>query len=152
VNIRPLQEGDVEPVVALWHASRRRAHWDIPVHRALTIDDDREYFTERMRPRNDVWVAERDGRLVGFIALEPGWVNQLYVAVDAQRGGVGSALLDHAKTLMDDIRLHTFQANAAARAFYARHGFAEVAFGVSDPPENEPDVLLRWTRAPAAPG
>lgn len=149
--VRPLTGADVEPVVALWHESRRRAHWHIPCHREFTIDDDRGYFTEKMMPRNDVWVAELDGRPAGFMAVHPGWVEQLYVAVEAQRSGVGSALIEHAKTLMDDIRLHTFQANAPARAFYARHGFREIEFGVSDPPENEPDVLLRWTAGPAGP-
>lgn len=152
MNIRLLEDADLEAVVALWHASRRGAHWDIPVHRTFTIEDDRGFFTEKIRPRNDIWVAERDWRIVGFIAVEPGWVNQLYVAVDAQRTGVGSALLDHAKSLMDDIRLHTFQSNAGARAFYARQGFEEVAFGISNPPEHEPDVLLRWRAAPEGRG
>ena len=148
--VRPFRDEDLEPVLALWHASRRRAHWDIPVHRGYTIDDDRGFMIEKMIPRNDLWVAERDGRPVGFMAVQPGWVNQLYVAVEAQRSGVGSALLEHAKSLMDDIRLHTFQNNAPARAFYAAHGFEEIAIGVSDPPEHEPDVLLRWTAAPSA--
>ena len=150
--VRPFGEADLEPLVALWHASRRRAHWHIPVHRTFTVDDDRGFMTGTMIPRNDLWVAERDGRPVGFMAVVPGWVNQLYVAVEAQRSGVGSALIGHAKALMDDIRLHTFQSNAPARAFYARHGFEEVAFGISDPPEQEPDVLLRWTRAAPARG
>lgn len=149
MNVRRFRDGDLEAVLALWHASRRRAHWHIPVHRTFTIDDDREFLVTRMLPRNELWVAERDGAPAGFMAVAPGWVNQLYVAVEAQRTGVGSALVEHAKSLMDDIRLHTFQANHAARAFYARHGFEEVALGVSDPPENEPDVLLRWRAAPA---
>ncbi len=148
--VRRFTADDLEPVLALWHASRRRAHWDVPVHRTFTLDDDREFMTGKMIPRNELWVAERDGAIVGFMAVQPGWINQLYVAVDAQRAGVGTALIEHAKTLMDDIRLHTFQNNAPARAFYARHGFEEVAFGVSGPPEHEPDVLLRWRRAAPA--
>ena len=149
--VRRMRDDELEAVVAVWHASRRRAHWHIPAHRAFTIDDDRGFMVEKMLPRNELWVAERDERIAGFMAVAPGWVNQLYVAVEAQRTGVGSALIEHAKSLMDDIRLHTFQANAPARAFYARHGFEEVAFGLSDPPEHEPDVLLRWRAAPAGP-
>ena len=149
--VRRFRDADLEPVVALWHASRRRAHWHIPVHRTYTVDDDRGYLLERMLPRNELWVAEREGALVGFMAVHPGWIEQLYVAVEAQRGGVGGALVEHAKSLMADIRLYTFQANAPARAFYARHGFAEIELGVSGPPENEPDVLLRWRAAPSGP-
>ena len=149
MKIRRFRDDDLEPLVELWHASRRRAHWNVPIHRTFTIDDDRGFMAGKMIPRNELWVAERDGVLVGFMAVEPGWVNQLYVAIEAQRSGVGSALIEHAKSLMDDIRLHTFQNNAPARAFYARHGFEEVAFGISDPPEHEPDVMLRWRAAPA---
>ena len=149
--LRPFRDDDLEALLRLFHASRRRAHRHIDVHRRYTRDDDRGFLVGKMLPRNEVWVAEDEGRLLGFMAIEPGWVNQLYVAVEAQRGGVGSALIEHAKALMDDIRLHTFQANAPARAFYARHGFEEVAFGVSPPPENEPDVLLRWRARRARP-
>lgn len=142
--IRRFRDEELEAVAALWHASRQKSHWHIPAHRKFTIDDDRTFLVEKMLPRNELWVAERDGVLVGFMAVARGWVNQLYVAVEAQRTGVGRALLEHAKSSMDEIRLHTLRANAAARAFYAAQGFEEIAFGVGDPPENEPDVLLRW--------
>ncbi len=140
--IRRAREEDVDPVIAFWREARY-----LPPHVTHGHDEDRSHFLSLQ----DVWVAERDGGPVGFMALSPGWIEQLHVAVPAQRSGVGRALVEHAKSLMDDIRLHTFQANAPARAFYARHGFQEIAFGVSDPPESEPDVLLRWRAEPAAP-
>jgi hypothetical protein len=31
-----------------------------------------------------------------------------------------------------------------ARSFYEKHGFFPVRFGISPPPESEPDVLSRW--------
>ena len=63
---------------------------------------------------------------------------------EAQRSGIGSVLLRAAHALSPaELRLYTFQRNAPARAFYAKHGFAEIAFGVSPAPESEPDVELR---------
>ncbi|WP_411079432.1 hypothetical protein [Streptomyces sp. cmx-18-6] len=44
------------------------------------------------------------------------------------------------------LSLYVFRRNAAARAFYERHGFTAVAFddgGRNE--EGEPDVLYRWT-------
>lgn len=136
--VRPLRDGDLEPVLALWRDARV-----LPAQVEHTEAEDRAFLAGL----GDVWVAERDGVPVGFMALSAGWVEQLHVAVAAQRSGVGTALLEHAMASMAEIRLHTFQANAGARAFYARHGFEEIAFGVSDPPECEPDVLLLWRRA-----
>jgi ribosomal protein S18 acetylase RimI-like enzyme len=68
---------------------------------------------------------------------------------------VGTALLDKAKELTPaGLTLFTHQRNARARTFYERRGFRAVAFGVSPPPESEPDVKYAWDprarRAPAA--
>ena len=42
------------------------------------------------------------------------------------------------------LRLYTFQANANGRAFYEKNGFRAVRFGISSPPESEPDVEYHW--------
>src|SRR5687767_7326134 len=44
----------------------------------------------------------------------------------------------------DGLALHTHQENHAARAFYEKHGFRAVKFGISPPPENAPDVEYHW--------
>ncbi len=93
-----------------------------------------------------MWVAERSGTLEGLIALEVPWIRHLAVFPEFQRRGVGTALLRKARECSPlELRLFTFQRNAAARAFYARHGFSLVAFGISPAPEMEPDVEYRWT-------
>jgi putative acetyltransferase len=135
VIVRPFRPPDLDPVIALWRAARFMGEH--------TEAEDRAFFATL----EDVWVAERGSVAVGFMALSPGWLQHLYVAPAEQRTGVGGALLDHAKALMEEIQLHTHLANAQARAFYARHGFDEIAFGVSPPPESAPDVLLLWRRA-----
>jgi putative acetyltransferase len=73
-------------------------------------------------------------------------VEHLYVRPEAQRAGIGSALLQAAKSgSPSGLRLWTFQRNQGARAFYARHGFAELELtDGSGNEEREPDVLLAW--------
>jgi Uma2 family endonuclease len=46
-----------------------------------------------------------------------------------------------------ELRLWTFQRNAAARAFYQAHGFVAQRMTGGDNEEREPDVLYRWVRA-----
>ena len=135
--VRPFRDDDLEPVLVLFRAARFMGDH--------TEAEDRAFLSSL----RDLWVAERDGAPVGFMALSPGWVEQLHVAPAEQRTGVGAALLEQAKARMREIRLHTHVANAQARAFYAKHGFEEIAFGVSPAPESAPDVLLRWKAAPA---
>ena len=93
-------------------------------------------------------VGAFDGdELIGFIATEPGWVEHLYVAIDRQGQGIGTALLRHAMEEQVDLQLWTYQANLATRKFYERHGFcvAETTDGQSLP-EREPNVRYHWQK------
>jgi hypothetical protein len=58
-------------------ARRERLQFLIDLHNA---DEDREYLSRLILPVNEVWVAEVDGRVSGFIAFANGWVNHFYVA------------------------------------------------------------------------
>jgi GNAT superfamily N-acetyltransferase len=97
--------------------------------------------------REEIWVAERDGRVVGYLGLSEKTVEALYVAPGEQNRGLGSALLDHAKSLRPaGLDLWVFQANEGARRFYERHGFrlAELTDG-ADNMERVPDARYEWT-------
>ena len=92
-----------------------------------------------------MWVAEDSGTLLGTLDLEAPWIRQLTVFPEFQRRGVGTALLRKARECSPvELRLFTFERNDKARAFYEKHGFVPVAFGISPPPEREPDVEYRW--------
>lgn len=97
--------------------------------------------------RGPIYVAEEDGRIVGFSGVKDGEITHLYVHPAAQSAGVGTRLLEHAKTLSPDgLELWVFQRNEGARRFYERHGFRLVR--LTDGAENmekEPDARYAWT-------
>ena len=102
-------------------------------------------FRDVIVPRCDIWVAVEAGVVVGYMALDGSYLDRLYVDPAQQRRGFGLALLNHAmRSRPSGLELHTHQANQRARAFYERHGFKIVRFGVSAPPESAPDVEYRW--------
>jgi GNAT superfamily N-acetyltransferase len=148
MEIDPARPEDAEPLAAIFTASRRTAMpWLPELH---SEEEDRQFIGERVLRECDVLVARRDGRPAGFLALNGDMVAHLYVAPDAQRQGIGSALLEAARARRPDgMRLWVFQRNAGALAFYARHGFTEIMrTDGSDNEEREPDVLL--SASPAA--
>lgn len=113
-------------------------------------EDDLAFFRGKLMPTCRIWIARRDGVLVGMLALDQGKVEQLYVEPAEQGSGVGTALIDHAKAQRPaGLRLFTHQRNERARAFYEHMGFQAVAFGTSPAPESEPDVEYRWLGAGA---
>lgn len=145
VSIRPLADADVEDVVRIWNVTKRDTYDFIPLERDRSLDDDRGFFVAKILPDCAIWVAVDGRRIVGFLALRASYVDRLYVHPDAQRRGVGEALLRRAIALSPaGLELHTHVRNTKARAFYEKHGLRAVKFGISPPPESEPDVLYHW--------
>ncbi|MGW4423096.1 N-acetyltransferase family protein [Streptosporangium sp. NPDC004631] len=93
------------------------------------------------------WVAVRGTVVLGYASLAGNTLEHLYLRPDVRRRGIGTLLLDEVRRHSpDELRLHVFQRNTEARAFYERHGFT--VLDTSDGSrnmENLPDMTLRWT-------
>ena len=126
--IRPATPDDAGVVAEISTTSRHAA---MPTIRwAHTAEEDRWWVAHVLLPKDEVWVAEEGGVVLGFLALhrdEDGdWVSQLYL----RPGG---------------LRLWCFHVNARGRAFYERHGFRvdRMTDGAGNK-EREPDILYEW--------
>lgn len=149
VLIRRATDRDAGAVGDVWIRSFTAAL--ASVHRAHTDEEVRGWVRSHVVPELDTWVAEADGEVVGFLALAPGWIEQLYLAPEWRGQGIGDRLVALAKDRQPDgLELWTFQANAQARRFYERHGFVavEMTDGQTNE-EREPDVRYHWEPAPA---
>ena len=111
---------------------------------------------ERYLGREDAaltrWVVDRQGRAAGILALRHPWLRgpyvELFAILPAHQGqGLGGAVMDwaarHAAEVAPNLWACVSDFNAPARAFYARHGFAEVVplDGLVQPGSSE--ILLR---------
>ena len=95
-----------------------------------------------------VRVAHLEGKLVGFIARDDTKVHALYVLPGFQHQGVGTALLNDAKSGCDVLRLWSYQDNLAATRFYASRGFSELERTNGDANDvHLPDIHFEWTRS-----
>ena len=150
MEVRLLQDEELEGAVAVWHETRKETHtaMNFEAERGVTLDDSRRIFRENIASCCQIWVVERRGEVVGFLAIRGSYIDRMYVKPSEQGSGVGTALLEKARELSPaGLELHTHQANRRGRAFYEKHGFHPVRMGVSRPPENEPDVEYRWRPA-----
>jgi GNAT superfamily N-acetyltransferase len=112
-----------------------------------TPQEDLWFLRERVFKTCKVWGAFDRAGMIGMIAFRKDWIDQFYVLPGAQRSGVGTELLQVAKSSFDRLQLWTFQRNARARRFYEARGFALVqeTDGARNE-EQEPDALYLWTR------
>jgi GNAT superfamily N-acetyltransferase len=144
MKVEPATPRDADALAALFLEARRAAMPWLP---ELHSDEDvRSYLAERVLRDCEVLVVRRRREPAAFLALRGDMVEHLYVRPDAQRAGLGSALLDAAKARRPaGLRLWVFQRNHGARAFYARRGFTELRLtDGADNEEREPDALLWW--------
>jgi GNAT superfamily N-acetyltransferase len=151
-SIRRAKPEDAEAVKTVFLASRLSAMPWLPILHAP--DEVRNWIATIVIPFSRVFVAEKEGAVVGFAALKGDLLEHLYVRPGIQRLGVGTALLEAVKAESENlIRLYTFARNSLARRFYEKHGFrAQAQSDGSRNEEREPDILLelkiRQTSAP----
>ena len=123
VALRPMTATDV-PAVAAIEASVQEFPW--------TAGN----FADGLKAGYGGWVAHRHGRILGFsmTLFAPDIAHLLVLAVspEAQREGVGSALIRHCEKEsiargLPALVLEVRPSNAQALSFYRRHGFEQMA-------------------------
>jgi GNAT superfamily N-acetyltransferase len=146
-SLHVIRRADVQSAEAIARLLRLVLRASLPFLPQLhTPDQDLWFVRNVMFAQCELWVVETND-IDGFIAFRDGWVDQLYVRPDCQRGGIGKALLGQAMKTHSPLRLWTFQRNAAAIRFYLAQGFHEIErTDGSRNEEREPDILLEWAR------
>lgn len=132
---------DADACAAIYEAWVAATGWMPRRHAPEAV---RRFYREHLFAVCRVLVAERAGRVAGFLAVDgEGVVAAFYVA---ERGrGIGAALARAAQALRPEgLTLWTFAANAGARRFYARLGFEEAGGTPGANDEGLPDVMLTW--------
>lgn len=119
-------------------------------------------------PAYALWLAERDGRAIGYaqagpcglphpdVHAEDGELKRLYLRADAQNGGVGRLLFQQALDWLErdgprTLWLSVWSENLGAQRFYERQGFgfvAEYEFPVGE--QRDREFMYRRPRQGAA--
>ena len=143
--IREYRPEDFDAVTILWRIAREKSLPEFQRAKGHFFYEDQDYFRDHVLKENQVFVVEADRKPVAFMAMRAEFIDHLYVHPEYQKRGIGKKLLDFARRLSPKhIWLYTLQINANARAFYEKNGFTAEKFGVSPPPESEPDVEYHW--------
>jgi ribosomal protein S18 acetylase RimI-like enzyme len=133
MNVRRAVPSDLETVTELFDAYRRFYRLPADLARA------RRFIQDRLtRDDSVIFLAEQGDQVLGFTQLYPSlsslstarvWVlNDLFVAPEGRRKGVGEALLDRARRHAEEtgaacLELATERSNVDAQRLYERLGW-----------------------------
>jgi chorismate mutase/GNAT superfamily N-acetyltransferase len=146
LTLRPATAEDAGAMADI-HVDARAANLGSMPPMVHSRETTHSWMTDRLAgSTSEGWVAEKDGRIVGYLVLTRDWLDDLFLAPDAYGCGIGSALLEVAKTLRPGgFLLWVFETNAGARRFYQRHGLVELdRTDGSGNEERAPDVRMAW--------
>jgi GNAT superfamily N-acetyltransferase len=156
---RSAHAGDAEQIAALhadsWRRHYRGAYADSFLDGDVVADRRLVWSARFAAPANtETVLAERDGRLIGFIHVvfdeDLRWgslVDNLHVVHDQRRTGIGSNLLSCAARVVsrrasgDAMYLWVLEQNTAARQFYYSCGAIRVQTAPVPPPGGDPARL-----------
>ena len=143
LTMRPVEPTDTQAVGDVFLAALAGMTY---LPELYTEEETRTFIRDVLLPNNEVWVAEDDGRVIGFVGLGEDVVRHLWVHPDQQNRGAGTALLALAKERRPSgLQLRVFQQNVGARRLYERHGFTLVGLGDgSGNEEGEPEAFYEW--------
>lgn len=135
--IRDARERDLPRIVAIYNEAipGRRATADTET---VGVDSRVAWFREHTPERRPLWVAERDGVIVGWLSFQsfygrPAYAAtaevSVYVTTTAQGGGIGRTLLARAIAHAPSLGLETLVAfvfghNEPSLRVFEQHGFA----------------------------
>lgn len=152
-SLRTFGPGDVGILGARQAALYAESHgWGRPLE-ALIYEIAAKFLRDFKEGREQCWVAERGGRMLGAVLLveddaDTARLRLLYVEPDARGHGIGAALVRQCSQFARDagyckVALWTHQVLGSARRIYAAEGYRIVATETQNE-FGKPEVSEHW--------
>jgi len=139
-TIRAMQPSDMEQVLDIWLEASIRAH---PFQPATYWENALPAMRLQYLPMSENFVAEQEGKVLGFLAMLNNYIAALFVEPAVQGKGIGSCLLDYARANHDTLSLAVYQQNQQAVNFYLKNGF-QIREETINSETGDPEYQMYW--------
>lgn len=136
--IREYREADIEQILDIWLSASIKAHafagsafWQ------SKVSEMREVYI----PASETFVFEADDQIAGFYCLYGNTLAAIFVSPSLQGQGIGSALMDDAKSRRRCLQLSVYSRNTPSINFYKQHGFISLVEQIEEQ-TGQPEYIM----------
>lgn len=137
--IRKLEKSDITKVAEIWLNTNIKSHNFISAQYWKSNYE----LVKEMLSQAEVYLYERNGEIQGFIGLNGGYIEGIFVSDKWQSQSIGKFLLDFIKESKMELSLNVYQKNTRAIHFYKRECFEIQSQGL-DEATGEKDYVMLW--------
>ncbi len=139
--IRKQKPSDLNRILDIWLNVNIEAHSFIDKNYWISNFD----IVKDLIPDSDIYVYEKDEDILGFIGINNGKIEGIFVDSKFQSQGIGHNLITKAKSLYKSLCLNVYELNKNAINFYIREGFIikEHSF---DTDNNAKELIMIWNK------
>ena len=135
---------DVGRALEIWRGAVDATHQFLSPEDRAELDD----LVAGFLPEAEMWVAEEEGRVLGFLILDGSMIDALFVDPEVHGRGVGTALVQHAIALAPDATVDANERATNALPFYESRGFVRTGRSETDR-QGRPYPLVHLKYAPS---
>ena len=117
--IRLFNLEDLDDVMKIWFDT------NLEVHNFIDKDyfiSNYSYVKEQMKQSN-IFVYENNGKILGFIGIDNGFIQGIFVSKTSRSKGIGKKLIDYCKEKYSTLSLKVYEKNKRAINFYKNQEF-----------------------------
>lgn len=117
--IRLFSLDDLDDVMRIW------LDCNLEVHNFIYKDyfiSNYSYVKEQMKQSN-IFVYENNGKILGFIGIDNGFIQGIFVSKTSRSKGIGKKLIDYCKEKYSTLSLKVYEKNKRAISFYKKQEF-----------------------------
>lgn len=139
--IRISTNNDIERIMQIWLDT------NISVHKYITQEywTSNEKYVKEAIQEAEVYVYEDNKEIKGFIGINKGHIEGIFVEEKYRNQGIGKELMAYCKNKYNKLTLEVYKKNTKAINFYEREQFKLIKEDI-EAANNEVEILMEWSQ------
>lgn len=139
--IRKFENNDINDIMQIWKNENIKTHKFI----SKQYWESNYPLVKQVLPKAEIYVYLMKEKVVGFIGLDNNYIQGIFVNINHQCNGIGTALLNKAKQNKDILELSVYKKNTKAIHFYKKNNFVITGEKI-DKNTNEIEYNMTWNK------